>query len=113
MLVGWEGFGEEIGNVTVAGDPLDVELALADAVAEPVVPHVDGLGLSDFDRVVGEAHGCRVVADDDRRVRLRVTKGGGDGTHVDGVAGDEVGGGVLTFGSAADDDAAREPTITT
>ena len=60
------------------------------------------VGLGDFDRVVGEADGRGVVADDDGRVRLRVAQGGGDGAHVHSVAGDEVGGGVFAFGGAAD-----------
>ena len=61
--VSWQRLREEVRHVLLLGDPSDAELALADAVAQPVEPHVDGLGLGDLDRVVGQAHCGRVVAD--------------------------------------------------
>ena len=43
----------------------DFELALTDPVTEPVEAHIDGLGASDFEGIVGEAHsGCVVNIDD-------------------------------------------------
>jgi hypothetical protein len=41
--------------------PMNVELALAFAIFEPVESHVNGLGTSLFDGVVGNASGTAVV----------------------------------------------------
>lgn len=40
----WMMFGEVVGTVVFTGSPMYVELALAQAVLEPVVAHVDGFG---------------------------------------------------------------------
>ena len=63
MDVDGEGFCEEVCDVFVLGYPVDAELALADAVTEPVKAHVDGFGFGDFDSVVGEADGRCVVTE--------------------------------------------------
>jgi hypothetical protein len=39
-----------------------VELALADAVANPVEAHVNGFGSFLFDSVIGDAKGCTVIS---------------------------------------------------
>jgi len=72
-----KGLGEEVGQVEAAGEMSDSELALADAVAEPVEPHVDTLGFLLFDGIVGEANGEFVVTEDGCRW-LTVAEGDGD-----------------------------------
>ena len=75
--------GEVVGLVQTAFLPVDVELTLADAVADPVKPHVDGFGALLFDRVIGDAGGGAVVGLDGRRW-LWVTEffeGGADGAR--------------------------------
>ena len=61
-------FGEVI-SIVVAALPVDDELALTDAVADPVVAHVDGYGAALFDCVIGDA-GCCAVVDFDMRGEL-------------------------------------------
>ena len=58
-------FGEAIGMIGVTGGPVDVEVALADAVVDPAEAHVDGFGSFLFDGVVGDAVGSAVVCGDD------------------------------------------------
>jgi hypothetical protein len=41
----------------VAGAPMDAKLALIDAVADPVKPHIDGFGSTLFDYVVDDTCG--------------------------------------------------------
>ena len=60
-------FGEVVSLVEAAFFPVDVELTLADAVADPIKPHVDGLGALLFDGVIGDAGGGAVVSLDRRR----------------------------------------------
>jgi hypothetical protein len=57
-------FGKVVGSVGDAAAPVDNELALADAVADPIKTHVHGFGSFLFDRVVGDAGGSAVVGDD-------------------------------------------------
>eukprot|EP00980_Cylindrotheca_fusiformis_P017524 scaffold5497_cov135-Cylindrotheca_fusiformis.AAC.3 len=57
---------EVIGKVGAAGFPEDVELSLGDAVADPVVSHVDVASLVLFDGVVGDTRGGGVVSLDGR-----------------------------------------------
>jgi hypothetical protein len=57
-------FGKVVGSVGDAAAPIDNELALADAVADPIETHVHGFGPFLFDRVVGNAGGSAVVGDD-------------------------------------------------
>lgn len=62
MVGGGKMFGvvvREIGRSTL---PVDVELALADAVADPVIAHVDRLGAFLLHRVVDDALGDSVVS---------------------------------------------------
>ena len=61
MNVGGEGLGEKVGPIRVTGFPGDGELALLDAIADPVESHVDALGPLDFQCVVAEADGTFVV----------------------------------------------------
>ena len=55
MMHGSVVFGEVVGKILAAGIPENVELALEDAIAYPVVSHIDVSGLVLFDGVVGEA----------------------------------------------------------
>jgi len=57
-------FGEVIGKIVFALGPVDEELALADAIADPVKAHVDGFGPALFDGVVGNAGGTGIVGID-------------------------------------------------
>ena len=50
-----------------------MELALANAVTNPVEAHVDGFGSFLFYRVVGDAKGCTVISDNWSR-RLGIAK---------------------------------------
>ena len=54
-------FAKIIGVILVAWAPMDKELALGDAVSDPVESHVNCLGSSLFHRVQGETHGHFVV----------------------------------------------------
>jgi hypothetical protein len=59
-------FGEVVSHVGGAAFPVDNELALADAVADPVEAHVNGFGAFLSDGVIGDAHGILVVGLDGR-----------------------------------------------
>ena len=65
-------FAEIIGAIVFALAPIDVKLALADAIADPVEAHVHGLRSFLFNVVVGDASGCTVVGLDGSR-GLRMT----------------------------------------
>jgi hypothetical protein len=54
-------FGEVIGQIVRATAPMDDELALGHAIAHPIEVHVNGLGATLFDGVVGNASGTGVV----------------------------------------------------
>lgn len=80
-------FGEVVGEIGGAGLPMDMELVLADAVADPVKAHVNGFGSTLFDGVVEDASGARVV-NLDRRGGLwpaEFSERGADGTSILGV----------------------------
>jgi hypothetical protein len=62
MMFGWMMFSEIISSVQNSSFPIDMELALADAVANPVEAHVNGFGSFLFDRVIGDAKGGTVVS---------------------------------------------------
>ena len=66
-------FGEVVGFVECASAPIDDELALADAVTDPVEAHVDGFGSALFYGVIGDTGGCVVVSDNGSG-RLRVAE---------------------------------------
>ena len=55
--------GEKIGNVEEARDKDDPEVALANAVPQPMKAHVQGLGHLQVDAVISEADGDLVVAE--------------------------------------------------
>ena len=54
-------FGEIVGAVRVAFAPINLKLALADAVADPIETHVDGFGAFLLDSVSGNAAGGTIV----------------------------------------------------
>ena len=54
-------FRDVVGEIGLPGAPIYLELLLVDSVPDPVEPHVDGLGALEFDVVVGDAAGGRVV----------------------------------------------------
>jgi hypothetical protein len=54
-------FSKVIGFVKSAGFPIDMELALADTVANPVQAHIDGFGAFLFDSIIGNASSSAVV----------------------------------------------------
>ena len=68
-----EVLGEVVGFVELALFPVDMELALAHSVTNPIKTHVNGLGAFLLDRVVGNADSGAVVGDD-RGGRLRVAQ---------------------------------------
>ena len=74
MNVGGEGLGEKIGPIRVTRFPGDGELALSNAIADPVETHVDALGPLDLQCVVAEADGAFVVTLD-RGCGLRMAEG--------------------------------------
>jgi hypothetical protein len=75
-------FGEVVSEVVAASGPIDVELVLKDAVADPVIPHVHGFGSALFDRVIGKVAGSAVVCQYGRRTlrEAEFCKGGSNGT---------------------------------
>jgi hypothetical protein len=48
-------FSEVVSQIGSAAAPVDKELALEDAVFDPVKAHVDGFGAALFDSVIGNA----------------------------------------------------------
>ena len=56
-----------IGHVVFAWAPMDAELALLDAVLDPIEAHVEGFGALLVDSIVGDAVSCEVVGDDGSR----------------------------------------------
>ena len=61
VVVRRQGLREEVRDVFGAGDVGQLELALFDAVPDPVEPDVDGLGLRQLARVLREGDGHGVV----------------------------------------------------
>ena len=61
MVAGGMMLGEVISLVVASRLPIDVKLALPDAIADPVKPHVDCLGTLLFDGVIGNAGSGTVV----------------------------------------------------
>ena len=54
-------FGEVIHEVLVCRGPVHMVLLLVDAIVDPIERHVDGMGSSLGDGVVGEANGSGVI----------------------------------------------------
>ena len=65
--------GPVISMISGASFPVDAELALVKAVAEPVEAHVHSLGAFGLDRVVSNAFCCCIVSLDGCGLYLRVT----------------------------------------
>jgi hypothetical protein len=55
-------FAEIVSAIGCAGFPKYVELFLADAVADPIETHVNGLGVFLLDGIVGQSSGGGVVS---------------------------------------------------
>jgi hypothetical protein len=55
-------FREVVSQVGGSAFPVDKELALADAVADPIEAHVNGFGALLLDSVIGNAHGTFIVS---------------------------------------------------
>jgi hypothetical protein len=62
-----------VGAIAGSATPIDMELALSDLGADPVVPHIQSLGPALFDAVVRDATGSTIVGDE-RCGRLGVPK---------------------------------------
>jgi hypothetical protein len=71
MMDGGMMLGEVVSKVFASGFPEDVELALEDAVADPVVSHVHVAGFVLLDGIVGET-GCGGVIGLNRCSWLRI-----------------------------------------
>ena len=54
-------FREIISLVESSGTPINLELALSDAVFDPIEAHVDGLGVLLLDGVIANAGGGAIV----------------------------------------------------
>ena len=59
----WVVLGDIVGQVVffLWGGPENDEVALVCVVFYPMEPHVDGLGMTVFDLVIGESNRCLVV----------------------------------------------------
>jgi hypothetical protein len=55
--------GPVITPISCAAPPMDDELSLADAVADPIKTHFHSFGAFLLDRIVSDAHGRAVVSD--------------------------------------------------
>ena len=51
----WMVFGEVVRSIVVCFTPVDAEVALADAVTDPVEAHIDGFGSALLVSVIGDA----------------------------------------------------------
>lgn len=67
--------GEVIGEIVFAFGPIDKKMALADAITDPIKTHVDGLGATLFDGVIGNAGSTSIVSVNTCGI-LRVSKFG-------------------------------------
>ena len=76
--------GEVIGVVESPFFPVNVELALPDAVPDPIEAHIDGFGATLLDGVVGDA-GCGAVVGDNGCGWLWVPKFGKGGANGAGL----------------------------
>ena len=109
MMVHGMVLGEVVGQVVHAWLPFDGEQIQVHLIPDPVVPHVDGLGLFLFHGAVGDADRTRVVTDDERGLLL-VAKVGENVTDTGGFAANEKEGCILGLsgrGNHGADDAAE------
>ena len=74
MLVNRQWFGEEVSQVVCALPPLDAEVSLPDAIADPVKTHIHSFGALNFNSVVGHAHRTSIVGEEESWWRLRVAE---------------------------------------
>ena len=65
--------GPVISMIGGASFPVDAELALVNAVTDPVEAHVHSLGVFGLDRTVGNAFCCGIVSLDGCGLCLRIT----------------------------------------
>ena len=65
-MVDWVGLGRVVGEVQGAGCPLDFEVAVLNAVLNPVIAHCDGFASLDLCGAICEVASCRVVVGDKR-----------------------------------------------
>lgn len=100
--------GEVVGFVESAFLPVYMELALANAIANPVESHVDGFGATLFDSVIGDADGGAIVGLDESG-RLRMAHLGQGGPNDSGVLAVDINASELRFGGATHD-VAENPT---
>jgi hypothetical protein len=61
VMGSWVVFGEVISLIEGAGFPMDDELFLSGAVADPIKAHVDGFGALLLDGIVDDTFGAGVV----------------------------------------------------
>ncbi len=67
MLEARQGLSEEVGHVVLAGNMLNAELSLPNAILEPMEAHVDAFRLSRRHCSVGKANCALIVAQQQRR----------------------------------------------
>jgi hypothetical protein len=102
MVRGRVVFGVVVGKVFVAFAPVDKEVALADAVSNPIEPHVHGLGAALFDGVVADAC-CTCVVGLDGSCWLGVSHVLEDGSEHCGFLAIVKEGGEFNFGGGGED----------
>ena len=102
MDVNRKRLGEEICEIVGALTPLDDELALTDAVADPVEAHVDGFGTVELDSVDGDTDSTGVVTENDGG-GLGIAECGSNSAKPRACAGEGVEAGVFTLGDRSDD----------
>ena len=61
MVAGGVVLGKVVGQVVSSAAPVDEELALVDAVSDPVKAHVNGFGAALLHCVVGDPGGAGVI----------------------------------------------------
>ena len=67
MMLGGMMFSGVISKIGIAGFPVDMELVLANAIAEPVKTHVHCFGAFLLDTIVGDPEGSGIIGDNGRR----------------------------------------------
>ena len=98
-----EWFCKEVSEVVGALAPFDDELALSDAVADPMETHVNGLRTVQLDRAVGDADSTCVVTEDGCGW-LGIAEGASDVAQPNTDAGEHVEACVFAFGDRSNND---------